>query len=93
MICTIVHGMERITSGSDRVSRFLNYYDKFDSNWLGVAVKLVFMGLDGQMMARYHEVNADQDRVEDSAEDSIWSGRFTKKSKPVHCSIWSTETV
>ena len=85
--------MERITSGSDRVSRFLNYYYKFDSNWLGVAVKLVFMGLDGQMMARYHEVNADQDRVPDSAEDSIGSGRFTKKSKPVHCSIWSTETV
>ena len=25
----------------------MNYYDKFDSNWLGVAVKLVFMhGLD-----------------------------------------------
>ena len=93
MICTIVHGKERIKSGSDRVSRFLNYYDKFDSNWLGVAVKLVFMGLDGQMMARYHEVNADQDRVEDSASDSIGSGRFPKKSKPVHCSIWSTETV
>ena len=36
--------MERITSGSDRVSRFLNYYDKFDSNWFEVAVKLVFMG-------------------------------------------------
>ena len=49
--------------------------------------------LDGQLMARYHEVNADQDRVPDSAEDSIGSGRFTKKSKPVHCSIWSTETV
>ena len=88
-----MHEQEHLTSGSGRVCRFLNYYDKFDSNWLGVAVKLVFMGLDGQMMARYHEVNADQDRVEDSAEDSIWSGRFTKKSKPVHCSIWSTETV
>ena len=88
-----MHEKVHLTSDSGRVSRFLNYYDKFDSNWFEVAVKLVFRGLDGQMMARHHEVNADQDRVEDSAEDSIWSGRFTKKSKPVHCSIWSTETV
>ena len=30
--------------------------------------------------------------VEDSAETSILSGRFGKKSNPVHSSIWSTET-
>ena len=43
--CTIVHEKEHLTYDSGRVSRFLNYYDKFDSNWLEVAVKLVFMGL------------------------------------------------
>ena len=36
--------MERVTSGFDRSSILWIIKIKFDSNWLGVAVILVFMG-------------------------------------------------
>ena len=60
--CAIVHEKEHLTSDSGRVSRFLNYYDKFDSDWFEVAVKLVFMhGLDS-VVNRVYSLEISQTR-------------------------------
>ena len=51
MTCAIVHGVERVTSGSGQVSRFLNYSD---SNWLGVTVTLFFQRCFYYAAGLYH---------------------------------------
>ena len=57
-----MHEKVHLTSNSGRVYRFLNYYDKFDSNWLEVAVKLVFMhGLDS-VVNRVYSLEISQTR-------------------------------
>ena len=57
-----MHEKVHLTYGSGRVSRFLNYYDKFDSNWFEVAVKLAFMhGLDS-VVNRVYSLEISQTR-------------------------------